>query len=103
MSQKQNFFHKPQIRFMPEDIVVSIGKAKSVLELALAKKIQISHSCGGMGTCGTCRVFAEMSSGSLPERNSVEQEMAEQRNYARDERLACQLVPQDGLVIEIPE
>ncbi len=88
---------------MPEDIIVSIGKAKSVLELALTKKIEISHSCGGMGTCGTCRVWAEAGIGSLPERNAIEREMAKQRAFEVSERLACQLLPQDGLTIEIPE
>lgn len=74
----------------------------SVLELAIEKGIEISHSCGGHGTCGTCRVFVEKSVDKLLPRNEIELEMAEDRGFSENERLSCQIHPVPGLVIKIP-
>ena len=53
--------------------------------------VDLPHSCGGMGTCGTCRVKLDTGAGVSPERNEVESEMALERGFAPDERLSCQL------------
>jgi 2Fe-2S ferredoxin len=93
---------KPSIHFFPGDIKVPIQGAESVLEAALKNGIEISHSCGGMGSCTTCRVIIEYHPQPLPQRGELEQETADTRGFAENERLACQLPPQDGLVVWIP-
>jgi len=82
---------------------VSFTGQPSVLELALANRLPIEHSCGGMGTCGTCRIFVNLKQGQLPERNEVEAEMARDRNFLPHERLACQLTALDGLEVSLPD
>ena len=91
------------IRFFPQDQECPIGSAQSVLEVALKNGIPLSHSCGGMGSCTTCRVFVIRSPSALPPRNELEQEMADTRGFADEERLACQLPPLEGLEVRIPE
>lgn len=91
------------IVFQPLDITCEIGDAESVLEVALENEIDLGHSCGGMGSCTTCRVVIESSVAKLPPRNELEQDIADMRNFAPEERLACQLPPMDGLVVRIPE
>ena len=54
-----------------------------------------------MGTCGTCRVEIQSSLSELAERNSIEQEMATDRGYLPQERLACQLTPQNNIVAQV--
>lgn len=76
---------------------------ESLLELLLRNDVEIFHSCGGMGICGTCRVYVESSVGELPQRNEIESEMAEDRGFSESERLSCQLSPHPGLCIRIPE
>lgn len=76
--------------------------ACSVLELALENAIELSHSCGGMGTCGTCRVILVDPPEDIEERNELELEMAQDRNFEKNERLACQLMARNGLKIRIP-
>ncbi len=93
----------PAIVFQPLDISCEIGKAESVLEVALNNKIELSHSCGGMGSCTTCRVVVESSVTDLPPRNELEQDIADMRNFTPQERLACQLPPRKGLVVRIPD
>jgi len=91
------------MRFFPQDQVCPIGRAQSVLEVALKSGIEISHSCGGMGSCTTCRVIVMRSPSALPPRNELEQEIADTRGFAEDERLSCQLPPLEGLEVRIPE
>lgn len=75
----------------------------SVLEVAIANEIPLNHSCGGMASCTTCRVFIVKGLEQIPPRNELEQEHAAARNWKPVERLACQTTAFDGLVVEIPE
>jgi 2Fe-2S ferredoxin len=92
----------PKILFLPADKYVEIRGEPSVLDLALKNKIPLDHSCGGSGSCGTCRVFIE-GGGPVGARNDIEAAMAEDRQFTDFERLACQIEPVDGLVVRTPE
>jgi 2Fe-2S ferredoxin len=76
---------------------------KSLLQHLLNQKLEISHSCGGMGTCGTCRVIVLEGLEELGSRNEVEQEMASDRGFEAVERLACQNQWHAKLKIKIPK
>lgn len=91
------------ITFLPKpgDVPVS-QRDESILELALRTGITMNHTCGGHGTCGTCRVFVIEGLELLPSRNEIEQEMADDRQFEAAERLACQTPPIPGLKVEIP-
>ncbi|MCX7674847.1 MAG: (2Fe-2S)-binding protein [Bdellovibrionaceae bacterium] len=69
--------------------------SKSLLEVLREHRIPINSSCGGHGTCGTCRVFLETTSQpmDLP-RNVQEQEFWTSRGYptTHPERLSCQIL-----------
>ena len=90
------------IHFLPSDRKITVGTEDSVLEVALRHGIPLNHSCGGMGSCTTCRVIIEACNEAPPPRNDLEQEMADQRGFSDNERLACQLPPLAGLVLSIP-
>lgn len=90
------------IRFLPWDKACVLKGELTLLELALRNRVPIGHSCGGMGSCATCRVIVVGSNVALPERGEVEQEMADMRQFRPEERLACQLPPIPGLVVEVP-
>lgn len=91
------------ISFLPghRDVPVS-QKDHSVLDVALRAKVALNHTCGGYGTCGTCRVFVTQGLEKLGPRNDIEAEMAQDRAFQASERLACQIEPVDGLVMEVP-
>ena len=90
------------IVFLPSEQEVEINGYESVLEAALAAKVELDHECGGMATCGTCRVFVRKGLEKLEPRNEVEQEIADDRGFTPEERLCCQMTPHGGLVLEIP-
>jgi len=90
------------MRFQPQDRICSFKSETSVLEVALKHGIPLDHSCGGMGSCTTCRVLVEVSAHPLPPRNDLEQEIADMRGFQDHERLACQLPPSPGLEVRLP-
>lgn len=91
------------ITFLPDNIDALVSqKDQSVLEVAVREGLALDHTCGGFGTCGTCRIFVRKGLEKLPPRNEIEAEIAEDRGFQDFERLACQTEPLDGLVIERP-
>lgn len=91
------------IHFLPADKTCVFKNEESVLEVALRNGIEIAHSCGGMGSCTTCRVIVIQSDVALPERNELEQDIASMRGFRPEERLSCQLPPLPGLVVRVPD
>ena len=79
-----------------ENLDLEARPGESLLDMCLRKKVPISHSCEGMASCGTCRVIVTDGLDSLPERNFLEQEMADDRQFEKEERLSCQLEPSAG-------
>jgi ferredoxin, 2Fe-2S len=79
------------------------GSGKTVLEVALDNRLPLNHSCDGNASCGTCRIRIVSSETPLEERNELEAELAADRGFAPDERLACQLTACSGLKFKIPD
>ena len=73
-----------------------------VLDLLNAKKVGIDQSCGGFGTCTTCRFFIRKGLRSFSERTEIEKERADERDFLENERLSCQTTIFDSAEIEIP-
>ncbi len=91
----------PKVRVEPMGLDLEAKDDESLLQLLLGHDIEISHSCGGMGSCGTCRVYVDKPQ-KLPPRNELEKEMAETRSFTEKERLSCQLCPSIDMSIKVP-
>lgn len=91
-----------EMTFLPMNKTLPFKEGDSVLDVALRNKIPLGHSCGGMGSCTTCRIFVENSVEELNERTEVEREITEGRGFAENERLSCQLEASPGLIVRIP-
>ena len=70
-----------------------------VLDVALRAGIEIDHTCGGFGTCGTCMVSVENGLEALAPREEIELDLAVGRGLGENERLACQIRPIANLVL----
>ena len=70
--------------------IVSAVEQKSLLDNLIDQGVEIDHSCGGNGTCGTCCVQVVNGHENLSERSDVEIEMANDRGLKTQERLCCQ-------------
>ncbi len=89
--------------FEPGRQVANFTGEISILELAKKNRIAMRHSCDGMGSCGTCRVVINKGLNLLPPRNEIEQEMSDDRGFQPQERLSCQTLAYDGLVVVVPQ
>lgn len=76
--------------------------ATNLLELLNAYKVGINQSCGGFGTCTTCRVLINQTDLPIHEMNEIEKERSTERGFESNERLACQIEIEDNLTITIP-
>ena len=88
---------------LPQGATVYASHGQTILEAILAADIEIDHTCGGMGTCGTCRVFVDKGIESFREPEEIESEIRNQRGFGPNERLCCQNLAADGLVLRIPK
>ncbi len=92
-----------KIVYDTENLDLKVGKSTNLLDVCLRNKVPISHSCEGMASCGTCRIIVTHGEEKLPPRNSIEQEMADDRNFQSHERLACQCMPKSDLSFVLPK
>ena len=74
----------------------------NLLELLNAQKVGINQSCGGFGTCTTCRVLVLQTDKPIHSMNEIESERSAERNFESNERLACQIEVDSNLTIVIP-
>lgn len=98
----ENRASQTSIRLLPEDRLLPASHTKTLLEVLLQNGVEISHSCCGMGSCGTCRILVEAGLTLLGGRGAVEAEIAGEYGYAEFERLACQNPALPGLSIRLP-
>jgi len=80
------------------DITVSAGGR--LLELLADAEIFVPSACGGGGTCGQCRIKVKSGGGSLL---PTEASLISKKEANQGERLACQLVVTQDLVIHVAE
>lgn len=76
--------------FIPLGIAASALADESLLDVARRAGVPLGNSCGGVGVCTRCRVRVLSGSESLSAATSVETRFS--RDFAEDERMACQAV-----------
>ena len=85
----------------PQDKTLYFDKDQSILETCIENQIEIDHSCGGNGSCGTCKINILKGLELLGPREDIELEWAEERSFKESERLACQCPSTHKLEFEI--
>jgi len=78
------------VHILPDEAALPIKNAKSLLELCLAHRIPLTHACGGLARCSTCRVLVLDGVEHCNARNEAEQDMANRLGFDEHVRLACQ-------------
>jgi 2Fe-2S ferredoxin len=87
-------------KIYPENAVIRASHGQTVLSSLLEAKISINHSCGGMGTCGTCAVTVLEGFEKLGEKTEQEKEISDDRKWGIRERLCCQIIAHQDLVLK---
>ena len=79
--------------FQPEvNLEIGVKSSNPVTLLAIfnANKVSINQSCGGNGTCGTCRVEIVHNSDLIQPPSDYERESIQELALKSSERLSCQ-------------
>jgi 2Fe-2S ferredoxin len=85
-----------------DEVVAEFTEGLTLLDIALDYRIDLMHSCGGMGSCGTCRLVVIEAPVALEPRNDLESDIAIDRGLREDERLGCQTMGKPGLKVRVP-
>lgn len=72
------------------DIDVISSKEMTILDYLNANNVSINQSCGGSGSCGTCRLLIMNPSDFILPENDFEKMAAVDLNLKLNQRLACQ-------------
>jgi ferredoxin len=89
----------PSVRFVNEAIAVEAPEGTTVLSAALSRGVRIGHTCGGEGSCSTCRVAVIAGAGNLSPINIKEIANC----LAPGERLACQARLRGDVTVRVLE
>lgn len=88
---------------LENNVELQFDRSVRILDLLNANGISINQSCGGNGTCTTCRFFIRKGESSFSARTDLEQERADERGFESYERLSCQAEIFNSAEIEIPK
>jgi len=88
---------KVKIHFDPDNVDIVVGKGENLLQAAIAAGIRIYASCGGAGTCGTCKVSIE--EGQV---ETTRTERVSEEEYKQGIRQACQSRVLTDLIVYVP-
>ena len=77
-------------------------KGKSLLNAILKAKHPIATSCGGQGSCHLCRLTILESDIALPPANDTEMKALGNVCIQAGMRLACQVMVNAPLVVDVP-
>ncbi|HUW66403.1 MAG TPA: ASKHA domain-containing protein [Spirochaetia bacterium] len=85
------------VRFLPDDVTVTVTEGESLLVAAVKADIPIRGSCGGKGTCGRCRMTVR--EGRV---RSAGYGKLTAEEIAEGSVLACQSVLETDVLVEVP-
>ncbi|GAB6164183.1 ASKHA domain-containing protein [Thermostilla marina] len=88
-----------EISVQPHGITLQATRGSRLVDVLTAAGIVLDLPCGGEGVCGKCRVIL---TDGAPPLSSTEEAVLDAEAKARGERLACQIVVDRSLTIEIP-
>jgi len=88
---------KLKVHFDPDNVDIVVEQSENLLQAAIAAGVHIYASCGGNGTCGTCKVLIEKG-----EVESNKTEKVSEKEYKQGVRQACQSRVITDLTVYIP-
>ena len=88
---------KRKVHFEPGNVDITVEQGSNLLEVAIQAGVRPIASCGGAGTCGTCKVLIEQG-----EVESTRTDKVSDEEYQRGLRQACQSKILTDLVVHIP-
>lgn len=92
-----------KIKFVPQNIEIDVDPSKSLLKLATENGIKIKSVCGGVASCGECRVKIIEGDNSVPEPTRLELNLIGTSYYIDGRRLSCQVRCFGSVTVDLTE
>jgi adenylate cyclase len=80
----------PTLLIFPHPEAIDLLEGETILQAAIRVNVPLTHMCGGVARCSTCRVHVLEGLENFLPRNGEEQEVAEILKFPPEIRLACQ-------------
>jgi uncharacterized 2Fe-2S/4Fe-4S cluster protein (DUF4445 family) len=87
------------VKLVNEERRIPFSADRSLREILDATEVRVRSGCCGMGTCGLCRVRIEVGEAGVPTPNELL--MLDSAELEQGVRLACQVMPEYDLQIEL--
>jgi len=81
---------------------VTFESGETFLEAIKRAEVEIDNSCGGMGSCGTCRVDIVAGGERFLAPGQLETEIFQDQKWKENRRLSCQNLAVTGVTLKIP-
>lgn len=88
-----------KVKFRPDEIEIYVPVGTTIAKAALAAGCAVEMTCGGMGTCGKCRVEVD---GKVSEPDSIERRLLSGEDLVERTRLACRARILGDTSVEVP-
>ncbi len=88
---------KFKVHFNPDNVEIVVDQGENLLQAAIAAGVRIYASCGGAGTCGTCKVQIEKGDVATTRTDKIANE-----EFKKGIRQACQSRVLSDLSVYIP-
>ncbi len=79
----------PVVTFLKVNRQKKIRDGTTILAAANRSGVPIGQSCGGLGSCGWCRVHVVEGRENLEPPSETEEGLMNEKKFAADERAAC--------------
>ena len=89
--------NKFKVHFNPDNVEIVVDQGENLLQAAIAAGVRIYASCGGAGTCGTCKVQIEKGDVETARTDKITDE-----EFSKGIRQACQTRVLSDLSVYIP-
>lgn len=89
--------NKFKVHFNPDNVEIVVDQGENLLQAAIAAGVRIYASCGGAGTCGTCKVQIEKGDVETARTDKITDE-----EFRKGIRQACQTRVLSDLSVYVP-
>jgi uncharacterized 2Fe-2S/4Fe-4S cluster protein (DUF4445 family) len=93
MARKKSF----KVHFKPDNVEIVVDQGENLLQAAISAGVRIYASCGGAGTCGTCKVQIEEG-----EVETTRTDKISDQEFSKGIRQACQSRVLSDLSVYVP-
>lgn len=92
-----------KIKFIPQNVEADVDPSKTLMQIATDSGLKIKSLCGGVATCGECRVRIVEGENSVPEPSHLELNMIGTSYYIDGRRLSCQVRCFGSVTVDLTE